>query len=97
MKILITGATGYVGGQLLPKLVESGHEVTCMVRDASRLGRQAYAGFPGLPWQLMRIGAVIAPYAFLGPKYDDQLREVIKAADEYDIAMVFTGKRQFRH
>ena len=36
MKILITGATGYVGGQLLPKLAQSGHEVTCMVRDASR-------------------------------------------------------------
>jgi len=36
MKILITGATGYVGGKLLPKLVQSGHEVTCMVRDASR-------------------------------------------------------------
>jgi uncharacterized protein YbjT (DUF2867 family) len=36
MKILITGATGYVGGQLLPKLVHSGHEVTCMVRDSSR-------------------------------------------------------------
>lgn len=43
MKILITGATGYVGGQLLPKLVESGHEVTCMVRDASRL-RPSLAG-----------------------------------------------------
>ena len=39
MKILITGATGYVGGQLLPKLVERGHEVACMVRDASRLSR----------------------------------------------------------
>jgi len=39
MKILITGATGYVGGQLLPKLMESGHEVRCMVRDASRLSR----------------------------------------------------------
>ena len=37
MRILITGATGYVGGQLLPRLVEAGHEVTCMVRDASRL------------------------------------------------------------
>ncbi len=36
MKILITGATGYVGGRLLPKLLQSGHEVTCMVRDASR-------------------------------------------------------------
>ncbi len=37
MRILITGATGYVGGRLLPKLVQSGYEVTCMVRDASRL------------------------------------------------------------
>jgi uncharacterized protein YbjT (DUF2867 family) len=36
MKILITGATGYVGGQLLPRLLASGYEVTCMVRDASR-------------------------------------------------------------
>jgi uncharacterized protein YbjT (DUF2867 family) len=36
VKILITGATGYVGGQLLPKLVDGGHEVVGMVRDASR-------------------------------------------------------------
>lgn len=39
MKILLTGATGYVGGQLLPRLQEIGHEVTCVVRDASRLSR----------------------------------------------------------
>ena len=38
MKILITGATGYVGGQLLPKLLASGHDGTCMVRDPSRAG-----------------------------------------------------------
>src|SRR5450755_4205886 len=38
MRILVTGTTGYVGGQLLPRLVKKGHEVTCMVRDASRLG-----------------------------------------------------------
>jgi uncharacterized protein YbjT (DUF2867 family) len=37
MKILITGATGYVGGQLLPRLVGAGHEVTCMVRNPSSL------------------------------------------------------------
>jgi len=36
-RVLITGATGYVGGQLFLKLMESGHEVTCMVRDASRV------------------------------------------------------------
>jgi uncharacterized protein YbjT (DUF2867 family) len=38
MRILITGATGYVGGQLLPRVVDEGHDVACMVRDAARLG-----------------------------------------------------------
>ncbi len=33
MKILVSGATGYVGSRLVPRLVASGHEVACMVRD----------------------------------------------------------------
>lgn len=37
MKILITGATGYIGKRLLPALIESGHEVVCCVRDKTRL------------------------------------------------------------
>ncbi|HCT30316.1 MAG TPA: DUF2867 domain-containing protein [Bacteroidales bacterium] len=37
MKILITGATGYIGKRLLPALIESGHEVVCCVRDKNRL------------------------------------------------------------
>lgn len=37
MKILLTGATGYVGKRLLPVLVEQGHQVICCVRDAERL------------------------------------------------------------
>ncbi len=36
MKILLTGATGYIGKRLLPVLVNSGHEVICCVRDANR-------------------------------------------------------------
>ncbi len=36
MKILLTGATGYIGKRLLPILVEDGHEVICCVRDKSR-------------------------------------------------------------
>lgn len=36
MKILVSGATGYVGRKLLPLLVEAGYEVTAMVRDKSR-------------------------------------------------------------
>ena len=32
--ILLTGATGYVGGQLLPRLLAQGHTVRALVRDA---------------------------------------------------------------
>ncbi len=37
MKILVTGATGYIGGRLIPKLLEAGHEVRAFVRDRDRL------------------------------------------------------------
>jgi uncharacterized protein YbjT (DUF2867 family) len=36
MKILLTGATGYIGKRLLPVLVDIGHEVVCCVRDVKR-------------------------------------------------------------
>ncbi len=36
MRILLTGANGYIGMRLLPVLVEAGHEVTCVVRDRKR-------------------------------------------------------------
>ena len=36
MKVLLTGATGYIGKRLLPLLVEQGHHVVCCVRDANR-------------------------------------------------------------
>lgn len=36
MKILLTGATGYIGKRLLPILVENGHQVVCCVRDKAR-------------------------------------------------------------
>ena len=36
MKILLTGATGYIGKRLLPLLVAEGHHVICCVRDKNR-------------------------------------------------------------
>ncbi len=36
MKILLTGATGYIGKRLLPVLIEQDHEVICCVRDKKR-------------------------------------------------------------
>ncbi|MFN2261144.1 MAG: SDR family oxidoreductase [Psychroflexus sp.] len=37
MKILLTGANGYIGMRLLPLLLEEDHEVVCAVRSADRL------------------------------------------------------------
>jgi len=37
MRVLVTGATGYIGGRLVPLLMQQGHHVRCMARDASRL------------------------------------------------------------
>lgn len=36
MKILLTGANGYIGMRLLPQLLEMGHTVICAVRDKNR-------------------------------------------------------------
>lgn len=42
MRILLTGANGYIGMRLLPVLVEAGHEVTCVVRDQKRFQPSLY-------------------------------------------------------
>lgn len=36
MKILLTGANGYIGKRLLPVLIENGHKVICFIRDVKR-------------------------------------------------------------
>lgn len=40
MKILLTGANGYIGQRLIPPLLDKHHEIICCVRDASRFFRQ---------------------------------------------------------
>ena len=37
MRILVTGATGYIGGRLVPKLLEAGHEVRVLVRSTAKM------------------------------------------------------------
>jgi uncharacterized protein YbjT (DUF2867 family) len=36
MKILLTGATGYIGKRLLPISIDQGHDIVCCVRDINR-------------------------------------------------------------
>ena len=41
--ILVTGATGYIGGRLVPRLLDAGYDVRVLVRDPARLA--------GRPWR----------------------------------------------
>ena len=42
MRVLVTGATGYIGGRLVPLLLEQGHRVRILVRDPRRLPRHPW-------------------------------------------------------
>lgn len=41
--VLVTGATGYIGGRLIPRLLDQGHRVRVLVRDASRIEGRLWA------------------------------------------------------
>lgn len=43
MRIAVTGATGYIGGRLVPRLLDEGHEVVCLARNPGKLD--------GRPWR----------------------------------------------
>ena len=42
--VLVTGATGYIGGRLVPRLLEAGFRVRCLARDPARLQGRPWLG-----------------------------------------------------
>ncbi len=45
--VLVTGATGYVGGRLAPRLVDRGYRVRCLARSAAKLHARTWANAVG--------------------------------------------------
>src|ERR1700760_1141347 len=43
LRCLVTGATGYIGGRLVPELLEAGHTVRCMARDPGKLADRPWS------------------------------------------------------
>ena len=46
--ILVTGGTGYVGGRLIPLLLEKGYRVRAVARSLQKLQSRPWAGFPNV-------------------------------------------------
>lgn len=40
MNVLVSGASGFIGSQLVPELLSRGHYVVCMTRDAAKVTRK---------------------------------------------------------
>ncbi|MFO8031470.1 MAG: NAD(P)H-binding protein, partial [Desulfohalobiaceae bacterium] len=47
-KVLVTGATGYVGGRLIPRLLQAGYKVRAVARNKAKLASRSWAEEPGL-------------------------------------------------
>jgi uncharacterized protein YbjT (DUF2867 family) len=45
-RVAVTGATGYIGGRLVPRLLEAGYAVRCLVRSARKLTDRPWAADP---------------------------------------------------
>src|SRR5512132_1462886 len=46
LPVLVTGATGYVGGRLVPRLLDAGYRVRCLARSAPKLAARTWASNP---------------------------------------------------
>jgi uncharacterized protein YbjT (DUF2867 family) len=46
--ILVTGATGYIGGRLVPRLLEAGYRVRCLARSPKKLDNRPWTDHPAV-------------------------------------------------
>ncbi len=44
--VLVTGATGYIGGRLVPRLLDAGYRVHCLARSPRKLAARPWADHP---------------------------------------------------
>lgn len=92
MKIALIGATGFVGAALLDELLNRGHTVRALQRDATKVAARAglevrsvdVLGSPDLTGELAGVDAVISAYnaGWANPQlHDDFLRGSARIAD----------------
>lgn len=90
LTILVTGATGYIGGRLARRLLTDGHAVRAMARDPRRLATLAAAGAECVGGDVLRpasladaVRGIDVAYYFIhsmgaGPDFEERDREAAR-------------------
>jgi nucleoside-diphosphate-sugar epimerase len=60
MRIALTGATGFIGQHLVPRLVERGHEVIALARDTAKVDAYRWKGVRAIKFDLGTSPAQVA-------------------------------------
>lgn len=63
--VLVTGATGYIGGRLVPRLLEAGYTVRCLARSPRKLEDRPWAGHDRLEIRTGDVGDLASSTAAL--------------------------------
>jgi len=100
MKILLTGANGYIGKRVLPILIEAGHDVVCAVRNRERFSLGTFRDSPHIsvveidmlspPAQLETIRDIDAAYYLIHSMSDDtaEFRQLEERSAENFIKLI---------
>lgn len=93
-RILVTGVTGYVGGRLVPRLLEAGYRVRCMVRDKTRLqGRPWFADVEVVEGDVFKPETLVSALADIDMAYY-LIHSMSSDADDFH-SRDLLGARQF--
>jgi uncharacterized protein YbjT (DUF2867 family) len=58
--ILVTGSTGYIGGRLVPRLLDAGYAVRCLAREPRKLSGRPWANRPAVEIVAGDVGAPVS-------------------------------------
>ena len=89
--VLVTGATGYIGGRLVPRLLEAGHRVRCLAREPRKLDDRPWSGAPRVE---VVAGASVG--VALTAALDDRPADLLRRADHAMFEAKKGGRGQWR-